>query len=89
MVIAHQAVNLIKYLRGNDDSKVDNVSQLKDMIVAYYTQLFGSENENTVPLYIDTIKALHRFQLFLQLKKSLSLSSLCQRIRPRGRTGSQ
>ncbi|KAG7603731.1 Protein kinase domain [Arabidopsis thaliana x Arabidopsis arenosa] len=72
MVIAHQAVNLIKYLRGNDDSKVDNVSQLKDMIVAYYTQLFGSENEDTVPLSIDTIKALHRFRCDTSLAAKLS-----------------
>jgi len=36
-VIAHQAINLIKYLRGDDNSKIENVNQIKDMIVAYYS----------------------------------------------------
>ncbi|XP_020881895.1 uncharacterized protein LOC110228556 [Arabidopsis lyrata subsp. lyrata] len=43
-VIAHRAKNLIKFLRGDDDSKVDNVQQIKDMIITYYTHLLGTES---------------------------------------------
>ncbi|CAE6062902.1 unnamed protein product [Arabidopsis arenosa] len=71
-VIAHQAKNLIKYLRADDDSKVENVEQIKDMIVSYYTHLLGSENESTVPLSVETIKALHPFRCDDTLAAKLS-----------------
>ncbi|CAD5330494.1 unnamed protein product [Arabidopsis thaliana] len=48
-VIAHQANNLIKFLRGEDDSRVENVDQIKGMLVAYYSHLLGSPSENVTP----------------------------------------
>ncbi|KAL9831018.1 putative RNA-directed DNA polymerase [Arabidopsis thaliana] len=59
--LAHQARNLIKQLRGDNDILVVNVDQVKDMIVAYYSHLLGSENDSTIPLSIKVIKVLHPF----------------------------
>ncbi|CAL9247494.1 unnamed protein product, partial [Arabidopsis halleri] len=71
-VLAHHAKNLIKYLRGDDDSRVENVDQIKDMIVSYYTHLLGSESESTTPFSVDTIRALHPFRCDDTLSAKLS-----------------
>ncbi|KAG7588741.1 Zinc finger CCHC-type superfamily [Arabidopsis suecica] len=60
-VIAHHSKNLIKYLRGEDDSKVENVQQIKDMIITYYTHLLGTESDSVMPLSIEDIKSIHPF----------------------------
>lgn len=98
-VMAHQAKNLIKYLRNIDDSRVENVDQIKEMIVFYYTHLLGSESESVTPFSVDTIRALHPFRCDEDLSGklsaipsadeiTLSLCFLCQRTRPRGLMGS-
>ncbi|CAL9221011.1 unnamed protein product [Arabidopsis halleri] len=71
-VLAHHAKNLIKYLRGDDDSRVENVGQLKDMIVSYYTHLLGSESQSTSPFSVDTIRAIHPFRCDDTLSAKLS-----------------
>ncbi|KAG7561138.1 Reverse transcriptase zinc-binding domain [Arabidopsis thaliana x Arabidopsis arenosa] len=71
-VLAHHAKNLIKYLRGDDDSRVENVGQLKDMIVSYYSHLLGSESQSVTPFSVDTIRAIHPFRCDDSLSAKLS-----------------
>ena len=71
-VLAHQARNLIKQLRGEDDILVDNVDQIKGMIVAYYSHLLGSESESTIPLSVQAIKDLHSFRCDTSMAALLS-----------------
>ena len=70
-VLANQAKNLIKYLRGEDGLRVDNVDQIKQMIVAYYSNLLGSESTTTVPYSVDKIKSLHPFRCDQTLTEKL------------------
>ena len=70
-VLANQAKNLIKYLRGEDGLRVDNVDQIKQMIVAYYSNLRGSEFTTTIPYSIDKIKSLHPFRCDQTLTEKL------------------
>ncbi|CAE5962140.1 unnamed protein product [Arabidopsis arenosa] len=61
-VLAHQAKNLISYLRDENNDKVENVAQIKEMIIAYYTHLFGSESDISQPYSVDRIKSLQPFR---------------------------
>ena len=70
-MLANQAKNLIKYLRGEDGLRVDNVYQIKQMIVAYYSNLLGAESTTTVPYSVDKIKSLHPFRCDQTLTEKL------------------
>ncbi|KAG7578747.1 Endonuclease/exonuclease/phosphatase superfamily [Arabidopsis thaliana x Arabidopsis arenosa] len=61
-VIAHHANNLIKFLRGPDDVRVENVDQIKGMVVAYYTHLLGTPSDIMSPFSVDSIRGLHPFR---------------------------
>ena len=72
-VISHQANNLIKFLRGEDDSRVENVDQIKGMLVAYYSHLLGSPSENVTPFPVGRIKDLLSFHCDSSLATQLTL----------------
>jgi mannosylglycoprotein endo-beta-mannosidase len=61
-VIAHQATNLIKFLRGDDGFRVENVDQIKGMLIAYYSHLLGIPSENVTPFSVEKIKGLLPFR---------------------------
>lgn len=71
-VMAHQANNLISYLRGENDERVENPDQIKGMIVAYYTHLLGSNSDAQTPYSIEKIQQLHPFRCNSQLSTLLS-----------------
>lgn len=61
-VIAHQANNLIKHLMGEDGVKVENDDQIKEMIVAFYTHLLGSDSDDVTPFSVEKIQSLHPYR---------------------------
>ena len=72
-VIAHQANNLIKFLRGANGSRVDNGDQIKGMLVAYYTHLLGSPSVNVTPYSVEKIQELLSYRCDASLASQLSL----------------
>ena len=72
-MIAHQANNLIKFLRGADGSRVDNGDQIKGMLVAYYTHLLGSPSVNVTPYSVEKIQELLSYRCDASLASQLSL----------------
>lgn len=72
VVIAHHAKTLIKFLKGEDGVRVDNVDKVKGMIVDYYySDLLGSDGNHTTPYYVDRINGLHPFCCDDALKQQL------------------
>jgi len=72
VVIAHHAKNLIKFLKGEDGVRVDNVDKVKGMIVDYYySDLLGSDGNHTTPYSEDRINGLHPFRCDDALKQQL------------------
>ena len=71
-VIAHQAKNFISYLRSDDGTKVQNVSQIKDMIIAYYSHLLGSDSDIIQPFSVQKIQELHPFRCDTDLAGKLT-----------------
>ena len=71
-VIAHQAINLIKFLRAEDGLRVDNVDQIKGMLVTYYTHLLGTPSANVTPFSVDRIRGLQSFCCDSSLATKLS-----------------
>ncbi|OAO91334.1 hypothetical protein AXX17_AT5G31500 [Arabidopsis thaliana] len=72
VVIAHHAKNLIKFLKGEDGVRVDNVDKVKGMIVDYYySDLLGSDGNHTTPYSVDRINGLHPFRCDDALKQQL------------------
>ncbi|CAA0382872.1 unnamed protein product [Arabidopsis thaliana] len=61
-VVANQARNSIRYLRGSSGERIENQSQIKDMTVSYFQNLLGSERSGVVPMDIDEIKDLMNFR---------------------------
>ncbi|CAE6012165.1 unnamed protein product [Arabidopsis arenosa] len=72
-VLAHHAINLIKFLRGPDDTRIDNVDQIKGMVVAYYTHLLGTPSDIVTPFSVDRIRQLHPFRCDSSLALKLSV----------------
>lgn len=70
-VLAHQATNCIKYLRGSDGQRIENMAQIKDMTVDYFRSLLGSESVGSSPMSVEQIQGLVSFRcpqnLFPQL----------------------
>ncbi|KAG7588723.1 Zinc finger CCHC-type superfamily [Arabidopsis suecica] len=71
-VLANHAKNLIKFLRGEDGLRVDNIDQIKEMTVAYYSHLLGSASDSVTPLSVDKIRSLHPFRCDTSLAGLLS-----------------
>ncbi|XP_023637692.1 uncharacterized protein LOC111830242 [Capsella rubella] len=71
-VIANQARNLISYLRGENDIRVVNVSQIKGMIIAYYSHLLGSVDSAVTPYSVDRIQDIQPFRCDATLTSNLS-----------------
>lgn len=61
-VVANQGKNCIKYLRGDDDERIDNSEQIKGMLVSFYQNLLGSENTEVEPFSIGEIRELVQFR---------------------------
>ncbi|CAL9237368.1 unnamed protein product [Arabidopsis halleri] len=61
-VIANQGRNCIKMLRSEDEERIENVDQIKDMLISYYQNLLGTENLGVSPMSIDEIKNLVSFR---------------------------
>nr|AAF63129.1 Similar to reverse transcriptase [Arabidopsis thaliana] len=72
VILANQAKNLIKFLRMDDDVRVENVTQVKEMIVAYYTHLLGSDSDILTPDSVQRIKDIHPFRCNDTLASRLS-----------------
>ncbi|CAL9222663.1 unnamed protein product, partial [Arabidopsis halleri] len=72
-VLANHAKNLIRYLRGDDDARVENVDQIEGMIVTYYSHLLGSESDAVSPYSVERIKGLHPFRCDSTLAEKLSV----------------
>ncbi|KAL9308685.1 putative RNA-directed DNA polymerase [Arabidopsis thaliana] len=72
VILANQAKNLIKFLRMDDDVRVENVTQIKEMIVAYYTHLLGSDSDILTPDSVQRIKDIHPFRCNDTLASRLS-----------------
>ncbi|OAP12460.1 hypothetical protein AXX17_AT1G39630 [Arabidopsis thaliana] len=72
VILANQAKNLIKFLRMDDDVKVENVTQVKEMIVAYYTHLLGFDSDILTPDSVQRIKDIHPFRCNDTLASRLS-----------------
>lgn len=71
-VLAHQAKNLISYLRDEGGSRVDDVYQVKEMIVEYYSNLLGSESGCISPFSVERIQELHPFRCNSDMATQLS-----------------
>lgn len=61
-VVAHYSRNRIRYLRDANDVRIDNQAQVRDLILAYYTNLLGSEASNISPFSVEDIRAIHPFR---------------------------
>ena len=61
-VIANQGRNCINLLRDDDGERIQNVEQIKEMLVSYYQNLLGSENERVSPMSILEIQDLVTFR---------------------------
>ena len=70
-VIANQGRNFIKYLRGEDDERIQNSDQIKDMLVSYYMNLLGTDNPEVIPLSVEEIKNLLSFRCLPLLASQL------------------
>ncbi|CAL9217923.1 unnamed protein product, partial [Arabidopsis halleri] len=62
MVLAHQVKNLISYLIGENNEKVEDVAQIKEMVVAYYSHLLGTPSNSTEPFSVEKIQSLQPFR---------------------------
>ncbi|KAG7539011.1 Reverse transcriptase zinc-binding domain [Arabidopsis suecica] len=70
-VIAHQGRNCIKYLRGDNDERIENIDQVKSMLVSYYQNLLGTENTDLSPMPVEEIKDLVAFRCLPDLAAQL------------------
>lgn len=70
-VLAHMGTNTIKYLRDNEDERVENSDQIKGMIVDYYQSLLGTESEGVTPMPVEEIKDLLTFRCLPDLASLL------------------
>lgn len=70
-VIANQGKNAIKYLRGEDDERIENSDQIKDMLLSYYKNLLGTENAGVLPPSVEDIKNLLSFRCNTSLASQL------------------
>ncbi|KAG7567328.1 Reverse transcriptase zinc-binding domain [Arabidopsis thaliana x Arabidopsis arenosa] len=70
-VIANQGRNCIKYLRGDDNEKIENLDQIKDLLVSYYKNLLGTENNGLTPMPIEEIRDLVTFRCMPALAAQL------------------
>lgn len=61
-ILANQARNCIKFLRGSEGQRIDNQAQIKDMTVSYFQNLLGSENSGVNPMSVAEIKGLVHFR---------------------------
>lgn len=62
------------YLRDNTGERVDNVDQIKDMTVAYFTRLLGSENQEVLVLSENQeIQGLHPYRCPTQVAERMTL----------------
>ncbi|CAL9233341.1 unnamed protein product, partial [Arabidopsis halleri] len=70
-VLANHAKNCIKFLRGADGTRIENQNQIKDMTIAYFQNLLGTESVGVSPLSIDEIKDLTNFRCSQSLASQL------------------
>lgn len=70
-VIANQGRNCIKFLRGDDNERIENVDQIKDLLISYYQNLLGSDNSETVPMPVEEIRDLLSFRCLPDLAAKL------------------
>ncbi|CAL9233934.1 unnamed protein product [Arabidopsis halleri] len=70
-VIANQARNCIKFLRGPDGLRIENQDQIKDMAIAYFQNVLGSESVGVSPLSVQEIKDLVGFRCSQNLAAQL------------------
>jgi len=61
-VIANQGRNCIKLLRNDDDQRVQNIDQIKTMLISYYQNLLGTESVGVTPLSTEEIQDLVQFR---------------------------
>ncbi|KAG7581859.1 Reverse transcriptase zinc-binding domain [Arabidopsis suecica] len=80
-VIAHQGTNSIKLLRGTEDERIQNVDQIKDMLVSYYHSLLGTESVGVVAMSIDEVKTLLSFRCGSELSTQLLKVPTVEEIR--------
>ncbi|XP_024016553.1 uncharacterized protein LOC112089920 [Eutrema salsugineum] len=71
-VIAHQAKNVTKFLRDGQDNRIDNVDQIKDILISFYRQLLGTESRNITLLSVDSMCSIHPFRCSIDLSQVLS-----------------
>ena len=55
-MIANLGRNCIKMLRNEDGERIQDVAQLKDMLISYYQNLLGTQIVGVSPLSIDEIQ---------------------------------
>lgn len=61
-VLAHQAKNCIRYLRGAQEEKIVNQEQIKDMTVSYFQSILGSENRDVMPMSVEEVKSVLHYR---------------------------
>ena len=61
-VVANHGRNCIKLLRDDDGESIQNVAQIKEMLINYYQNLLGTVNQGVSPLSIVEIQDLVSFR---------------------------
>lgn len=70
-VLAHQLRNAITYLMDAGGNRIFNMSQIKDMVVAYFQNLLGSEDESLQDISVEESRGLLSYRCIPEVAEKL------------------